>query len=81
MPGLDATSWFAVFAPARTPAAVVDKLTRTIAQVMATPAFKQKAAEQGATADYLAPAALGNLARNELARWGEVVKSAHIEGD
>jgi tripartite-type tricarboxylate transporter receptor subunit TctC len=81
MPGLDATSWFAVFAPARTPAAVVDKLTRTIAQVMATPAFKQKAAEQGATADYLAPTALGELARNELVRWGEVVKSAHIEGD
>jgi tripartite-type tricarboxylate transporter receptor subunit TctC len=81
LPGLDATSWFAVFAPARTPAAVVDRLTRTIAQVMATPAFKQKAAEQGATADYLAPAALGELARNELARWGEVVKSARIEGD
>ena len=60
---------------------MVDKLTRTIAQVMATPAFRQKAAEQGASADYLAPTALGDLTRSELARWGEVVKSAHIEGD
>jgi tripartite-type tricarboxylate transporter receptor subunit TctC len=48
---------------------------------MATPAFKQKAAEQGAMADYLAPTALGDLSCKELVRWGEVVKSAHIEGD
>src|SRR4029450_9916107 len=39
LPKLDATSWFAVFAPAQTPKPVVDKLTAEIAKVLATPAF------------------------------------------
>ena len=45
LPKLDATSWFAVFAPVKTPKPVIDKLQAEIAKVMATPAFKQKATE------------------------------------
>ena len=81
LPKLDATSWFAVFAPAKTPPAVIDKLTAEIAKVMATPAFKQKAAEQGATADYMNPKQLADYSRSELARWGEVAKASKIEAD
>ena len=53
LPKLDATSWFGVFAPAETPKPLVDKLTAEIAKVMATPAFKQKAVDLGAEADYM----------------------------
>jgi tripartite-type tricarboxylate transporter receptor subunit TctC len=81
LPKLDATSWFAVFAPARTPQPVIDKLTTEIAKIMATPAFKQKAAEQGATADYMNPQQLSDYAKAELARWGQVVKASKIEAD
>jgi tripartite-type tricarboxylate transporter receptor subunit TctC len=81
LPKLDATSWFAVFAPAKTPQAVIDRLTTEIAKVMATPAFKQKAAEQGATADYMNPQQLADYSKSELARWGQVVKASKIEGD
>lgn len=81
LPKLDATSWFAVFAPARTPQAVVDKLSSEIQKIMATPAFKQKAAEQGATADYMGPQQLGDYAKAELARWALVVKASKIEAD
>jgi tripartite-type tricarboxylate transporter receptor subunit TctC len=81
LPKLDATSWFAVFAPAKTPPAVIDKLTAEIAKVMATPAFKHKAAEQGATADYMTPKQLADYSRSELARWGEVAKASKIEAD
>jgi tripartite-type tricarboxylate transporter receptor subunit TctC len=81
LPKLDATSWFAVFAPAKTPQAVIDRLTSEIAKVMATPAFKQKAAEQGATADYMNPQQLSDYSKSELARWGQVVKASKIEGD
>lgn len=81
LPKLDATSWFAVFAPARTPQPIIDKLTTEIAKIMATPAFKQKAAEQGATADYMTPQQLNDYAKAELARWGQVVRASKIEAD
>jgi tripartite-type tricarboxylate transporter receptor subunit TctC len=81
LPKLDATSWFAVFAPAKTPQPVIDRLSAEIAKVMATAAFKQKAAEQGATADYMGPTQLGDYSSAELARWAQVVKSSKIEAD
>ncbi|MGR4871238.1 Bug family tripartite tricarboxylate transporter substrate binding protein [Variovorax sp. LARHSF232] len=81
MPKLDATSWFALFAPAKTPQAVVDRLTGEIARITASPAFQQKAAEQGAAADYMDPKKLGDYSKAELARWGEVVKASKIQGD
>lgn len=81
LPKLDATSWFGVFAPAKTPKPIIDKLTAEIAKVMATPAFKQKAAGLGATGDYLNPQQLTDYSKSELARWAQVVKAAKIEAD
>lgn len=81
LPKLDATSWFAVFAPAKTPKPVIDKLTAEIARVMATPAFQQKAIDLGAEADYMNPQQLGQYTQAELVRWSQVVRSAKIEAD
>jgi tripartite-type tricarboxylate transporter receptor subunit TctC len=81
LPKLDATSWFGVFAPAKTPKALVDKLSGEIAKVVATPAFKQKAQEQGATADYLSPAQMEERVRKEVQGWAEVVRTADIQAD
>ncbi len=81
LPKLDATSWFGVFAPAKTPQPVIDKLTAEIAKVMATPAFKQKAAEQGAAAEYMSPQQFADFNKAELERWGQVVKTSKIEAD
>lgn len=81
LPKLDATSWFGVFAPAKTPRPIVDKLSAEIAKILATPAFKQKAAEQGAAADYMAPEAFGSFVDAESKRWAGFVKSSRIEAD
>ena len=78
-PGVNATSWFALFAPAATPKAVVDKLAADARTVVQSAAFKQKAQEQGATADYLGPAQLAERVKADLASWAEVVKSSKIE--
>ena len=48
---------------------------------MATPAFKQKAAELGASADYLNPQQLTDYTKSELVRWAQVVKASKIEAD
>ena len=78
-PKVDATSWFAVFAPAGVPKAVVDTLTADIRTVVQSPTFQQKAQEQGATADYQTPAQLGDKVRADLANWAQVVKTSKIE--
>ena len=80
-PKVDATSWFAVFAPAGVPKAVVDKLTADIRTVVQSHTFQQKAQEQGATADYQTPAQLGDKVRADLANWATVVKTSKIEAE
>ena len=80
-PKVDATSWFAVFAPAGVSNAVVDKLTADIRTVVQSPTFQQKAQEQGATADYQTPAQLGDKVRADLANWATVVKTSKIEAE
>ena len=81
LPKLNPTSWFAVFAPASTPKGVVDKLTAEIGRVMATPEFKKKAADLGASADYMAPTQLGEFTQAELKRWADVAKASKIQAD
>jgi tripartite-type tricarboxylate transporter receptor subunit TctC len=80
-PKLEVDSWFAVYAPAATPKPIIDKLTGEIAKVMEDQTFKRKAEEQGAHAAYMNPDQLAEFTRAELARWGEVIKSADIKAD
>ena len=80
-PGVNATSWFAVFAPKATPQPVIDKLTADIKKVVQDPAFKKKAEEQGATADYMSPQQLAAMVKTEYANWAQVVKSSRIEAE
>jgi tripartite-type tricarboxylate transporter receptor subunit TctC len=80
-PKLDATSWFAVYAPAGTPKPIIERLTTEIAKITQTEAFKKKAEEQGAVADYMNPQQLADFTKAELARWAQVVKAANIQAD
>ncbi len=80
-PGVNATSWFALFAPAATPKAIVDKLTADTRAVVQSEEFRKKAQEQGATADYQDPAQLAAKVKADLAGWAAVVKSARIEAE
>lgn len=81
LPKLDATSWFGVFAPANTPKPVVDKLTSEISKILASPEFQKKAADLGATADYMDPKRFAEYVKAELGRWDQVVKAANIQAD
>lgn len=80
-PKVDATSWFGVFAPTGVPKPIIDKLSSEIAKVVQSPAFKQRASELGATADYENPKQFSDHVATELVGWAGVVKSARIEAE
>ncbi|MBK6614727.1 tripartite tricarboxylate transporter substrate binding protein [Ottowia sp.] len=80
-PKLTPTSWFAVFAPAALPREIAARLSGDIQKVVNDPAFRQKALEQGATADYQSPAQLGAMVKADYANWAEVVKASKIEAE
>ncbi|MGB6104730.1 MAG: tripartite tricarboxylate transporter substrate binding protein [Pusillimonas sp.] len=77
-PELLVSSWFALYAPAGTPSDIVDKLAAEIETIMQTPAFREKAESLGAEALYMGPSELGDFTKQELDRWGVVVKAANI---
>jgi tripartite-type tricarboxylate transporter receptor subunit TctC len=78
---LDASSWFAVYAPAGTPKAVIDKLSAEISKIMKTEEFKSKAEAQGAYAVYMNPQELTRYTNKEFQSWGKFVKDAKITGE
>lgn len=78
-PGVNATSWFALFAPAAVPKPIIDKLAADMKKVVEDPAFRKKAQEQGATADYQGPQQLGARVKADFAAWANVIKSSKID--
>jgi tripartite-type tricarboxylate transporter receptor subunit TctC len=80
-PRLNPSSWFALFAPAAMPRDIAARLTADVQKVVSEPAFRQKALEQGATADFQAPAALEARVRADYAGWADVIRSSKIEAD
>lgn len=78
IPGFDVTSWNAVFAPAGTPQAVIDRLNAEIRAVLAEPAVLQRLLDLGIEGRAGSPAEIGERLGADIRRWGEVIASAGI---
>ena len=76
VPGYEATSWFGLLAPAKTPADVVNKLNGAIMKALADPEVKTKLAEQGAEPYAEKPEQFAAFIQSETAKWGKVVKQS-----
>jgi len=74
-------SWYAMFAPAKTPDEVVKRMHDEIVAVVARPDIKAKLLEQGATGVSSTPEELAKIVHREIAEWRDVVKRAKIEGE
>ena len=79
VPGYAATSWNAIAAPARTPAAVIERLNRAINQALAASDVKEKLALQGVVARGGTPAQMGKLVNDDVEKWRKVIEDANIE--
>ena len=74
-------SWYAMFAPAKTPRPIVERLQREIANVVQTPEIKEKLLQQGADAVGGTPEELDRVVRSELVKWQALVRDAKIKAD
>jgi len=74
-------SWYAMFVPAATPKAAVDRLNAAANKVLAMPDVKEKLLNQGAEAVGGSPDALGKVVKTELAKWDKVVKENGIKAE
>ncbi len=81
MKDFEVDSWYAVFAPAKTPDEVVARMNKEIAIVVARPDVKAKLLEQGADGVSTSPEVLGRMVKREIAEWRTVVQRAGIEAN
>ena len=75
-PGMNARSWFGLFAPAGTPPAIVEKLSQTIVQSVADPGVQEKLKGLGADPVGDNQAAFQKYVNDEVARWAVLVKQS-----
>lgn len=78
VPDYDYSTWYALFMPAGTPRAVIDKLNQATRKVLASGDMKQKFDAQGLEPLSSTPSELAAYLRSETEKWGKVVRAAGV---
>lgn len=81
IPGFDASGWFAVYAPAGTPRAIVTKLNEAINRVLQMPDVRQRYAALGAEVVGGSTDKLREQVQKELAKWSELIKQTGMKAE
>ncbi|MBV7418750.1 tripartite tricarboxylate transporter substrate binding protein [Comamonas sp. CMM03] len=76
VPGYEATSWFGLWAPVKTPADVQQKLHAALVKVLKNPAVVKKIEDQGGDVVIDTQAQFDAYIKSEAAKWGKVVKES-----
>ena len=79
MPGFEATIWYGLLAPAKTPDAIVDKLYAESEKFLSMPSTKEKLASVGVVVATMPPAEFTAFIQSEIVRWTADAKEAGIE--
>ena len=79
LPGYRASTWYAIFAPARTPPPVIQTLHRAAVQALKHPQVVEQLAAQGGDAIGNSPDELRKFLQNEIDVWSKVIKQAGIK--
>ncbi|MVW71449.1 tripartite tricarboxylate transporter substrate binding protein [Bordetella sp. 15P40C-2] len=80
-PGFEAISWNAILAPAGTPAPIVERLNRELAQIINSDTVREQLAKQYFTAAPSTPAELTERIRKDQANWNAVIKRLGLSLD
>jgi tripartite-type tricarboxylate transporter receptor subunit TctC len=75
------SSWFGLSGPARMPQPVVDRLSREVRAILATPDIRARFAEIGGTAGEFSPEEYAAFVNAEIARWAVLVRESGAQPD
>jgi tripartite-type tricarboxylate transporter receptor subunit TctC len=79
--GVEADAWSALFAPAKTPPEVIDRLYRAVSAALTTEAVRAKLTQQGIPPAIKTPAEVSAMLPGEVERWAAVIKLANVKVD
>ena len=80
-PGIEASVWFGLFAPAKTPSAIIAKVNRDTVAILQSPETRDAMLAQGAETAPTTPAEFGAFVKAEVAKWGKVIREAGIKAE
>lgn len=81
VPGIDVSQWLSLAAPAKTPAAIIARLNGELAKILVQPSAREKLQAAGFEATASTPQELGTMWRDNMTRWGPLVKELKLEQD
>jgi tripartite-type tricarboxylate transporter receptor subunit TctC len=81
MPEFDVTTWYGVLAPAGTPRPIVTRLNQEIARIMHSEELKAPLAASGTDPLTDTPEEFAAYIKQEIAKWGDVVRKANLKAD
>jgi tripartite-type tricarboxylate transporter receptor subunit TctC len=81
VPGYEVIVWYGVFAPKRTPPALVDALNHGINAALADPGIRARMADIGGQPMPMTPVELDAFVRADIAKWRKVIEFAKISAD
>jgi tripartite-type tricarboxylate transporter receptor subunit TctC len=81
VPGYEASQWLGILAPAGTPQAVIERLTREFSDTLSAPDMKKTLEDQGQDLALQGPADFTRFIAAESAKWGKVIKQGNIKAE
>lgn len=81
LPGYDASVWYGVVAPARTPPEIVRRLNKEIARIVAEPVHRDRMLGGDFEPTTMTPEQFAAFIRSETAKWGKVVKASGAKAE
>ena len=78
LPGYDGDGWQGIYAPAKTPTAIVDRYNHEIAKILKSPETQKKLDELGLIAVGSSVADFSRVSKAEFDKWGKIAKANHI---
>jgi tripartite-type tricarboxylate transporter receptor subunit TctC len=79
--GYEATSWNGIFAPAKTPRPIIDRIHAEVVKILNTPDVREKLIAAGSDPVGSTPEEFLAYVKVELARWGKVIRENNIRAD
>jgi tripartite-type tricarboxylate transporter receptor subunit TctC len=77
--GYETYSWQAIFAPAKTPKPIIDKLNAEVKKALADPALQKRLKDLTMTITPSSPAELSKFVEDQLALWGPITKATGVQ--